>query len=189
VRSPLIVIAVTLSLCLTTPAFADATARNGMDVGATVAKVCRLGNATISGGQNATFNQTDRGGSIALTALADRNTAAALPSSISVTFDGVCNQTLVVRLVSTHGGLSPQNSAVQNGSSFAERVDYTATLDWAGNRTTLSTDGKANESAGVALSGSRAGSVTLTIAIPAGTQPLVSGGYSDVLTVEFNSSL
>lgn len=167
---------------------ADQTQRNSMETGATVAKVCRLGSVTMSNAQNATFNVTDQGGTIALSAMADRNTARALPATISVTFDSVCNQSLFIRLVSANGGLKQEQGA-QGGNGFINRVDYSADLGWAGGQANLTTTGGTNESTIVPLSGAQSGPVTLNITIPAGSQPLVAGDYADVLTVEFAGQL
>ncbi|MBV9044020.1 MAG: hypothetical protein JO348_07115 [Alphaproteobacteria bacterium] len=169
------------------PALADPSARLDVQLGATVAKVCRLGQVKVSSSQNATFDANAEGGAIALNTLADRNTARALPATISVTFDSVCNQTLYIRLVSAKGGLTPDEGTSASGG-FANRVDYTASLDWGTGQTNLSTSGGSDANSGVLLSGAQSGPVTLNITIPPGAQPLVAGAYSDVLTVEFANS-
>lgn len=179
---------IALCVCAAAAAQADVTARRDTVMGATVSTVCRLGGVTITDGENATFSAGDQGGAITLSALADRNTARALPASISVTFQGVCNEPQSIRLVSSGGGLT-QDQGAQSGGGFLNRVDYTATLGWGAGQTTLSTDGTAHGSATVLSIGARSGAVTLVISIPAGSQPLVAGNYSDVLTVEFADNL
>ena len=168
------------------PALADPSARIDIELGANVAKVCRLGQVKLASSQNATFEANSQGGAIALSTLADRNTARALPAAISITFDSVCNQTLFIKLVSAKGGLMPDDGTAA-GAGFSNRVNYTASLDWGTGQTNLSTSGGSNANAGVLLSGSQSGPVTLNITIPPGAQPLVAGAYSDELTVEFSN--
>jgi hypothetical protein len=182
------IMASALAACAALPAKADSTARRDTEMGATVAKVCHLGSVTMTGGSNASFNAQALGGEIALGTLANGDTARAMPASISVTFDSVCNETLFIRLVSANGGLAPDNGAPASGG-FANRVDYTADLTWGAEHTSLTTGGSSSSSAGVQLPGAQAGAVTLNITIPAGSQPLVAGDYSDVLRVEFAESL
>jgi hypothetical protein len=170
------------------PACAEPTAQRETLVGATVTNVCRFGGVTVSGGRNAAFSATTNGGSITINALADQNTARALPASISVTFEGLCNEPQSIRLISTRGGLKPDQSAAASGT-FQSRVDYTASLNWGSDQTSLTTDGTASGSTGLTFNGAQSGAVTLSIDIPAGSQPLVAGNYSDVLTVEFVNGL
>jgi len=170
------------------PVVAGPAAHNDVSMSATVQKVCQLGAPTVVNSQNAAFDPSSQGGTITFNTLADGNTAQALPSTISVTFQSVCNQALDLHLISTQGGLTLEHAA-PGGGVFQEHVDYTATLNWGSNSATLATDGTAKSSAGVSLTGAQSGAVTLTITIPAGSQPLVSGNYADFLTVEFDSGL
>ena len=106
--------------------------------------------------------------------------AVPVGATVILSLPAACNQAHTLSLASQNGGLANDDSSTAAGG-FRSLVPYSVALDWAGGAQTYQSGDPALE---VPLGDAAAGAVTVTIAIPAGGQPLTAGTYSDQLVLE-----
>jgi hypothetical protein len=141
-----------------------------------------LSGATLSSGQ------------IAITQLADINTARLKSASIQLEILGVCNSPHSVSLKTTGGGLSPQAEINAVGGLFITHVNYRAEAQWAGQTISLLTDSTPGKKSTIGtIGGAYSGPLNVKIIIDGTTNnmtlPTANGVYSDSLIVQIGLPL
>jgi hypothetical protein len=141
-----------------------------------------LGGATLSSGQ------------IAITQLADTNTARLKSASIQLEILGVCNTPHNVTLKTSGGGLSPQDQLSTVGGAFLNHVNYRAEAQWGGQTIILLTDSTPGKKSPIGtIAGAYSGALNVKIVIDGTTNnmtlPTANGVYSDSLIVQIGLPL
>ena len=122
--------------------------------------------------------------------LVDPATAQLKPASISLSLNGICNNTHTFSIQSNEGGLQTSNGATPG---FSNHVDYSASVLWGGSSSSLQTSGAAGQSSPIAVvPGAFAGTLQLQVTVGAGGAnglPLLAGTYSDNITITFKPQM
>ena len=116
----------------TTSAQAQSTVATGnFVVAGNVPQVCTMERGRVRTGGIVNFVGLD-GSTLRISQLVDPNTLAARPSSVTVTFDAVCNFPHAVRIESENNGLWPTDGRMSSDiGGFAYALPYTARIQWA----------------------------------------------------------
>lgn len=93
-----------------------------------------------------------------------------------------CNYGIKLGLQTTNGALTRIIPAGNVPENFADKVQYTATVDWSGSIFALETDGTPSKKANTTL-GPQDDLLSINISTHASDKMLISGQYSDVLTL------
>ena len=167
------------------------TVEEGMRLGGRVTDMCRLAAPiAVGGGVNASFVNVGTGASqVQISTLASEEDAVLNPASISLDFDATCNYAHSVTLQSQKGGLKNEDPSATGGAGFRLLAGYAATLIWGGISQDLNVSGAAGVNTVLNQGGATHGIISVLIQIPGGGDPLVSGAYSDLLVLEFGSTL
>lgn len=177
--------------CVYDKGFGSPSVEEGMQIGGNVPDICRLATPVVNGvGINANFQSTsDTNSQIEIIALAGKDDGVLKPASISLDFEGSCNFAHFVSLASSNGGLKNETvSGITSG--FLSLAGYSATLIWSGQSENLNANtGSSGVSTDIPQIGANSGILSLVVQIAGGGNPLVSGTYSDVLTIEFGGTL
>lgn len=140
---------------------------------------CVLGTPPPAVGSNMAFAATsNRAGDLRLNEFLDVN-AQSRGGSINLAIPVICNSPHRVTVQSANGGLRRLGAPIQPGP-FRELVPYRVDGSW-GNQ-----QASAETGAGqwvIDTAEARAGTLSLTINVPPGGQPAVSGRYSDQIIV------
>ena len=107
-----------------------------------------------------------------------------LGATVVLTLPAICNQAHTVSLSSLNGGLRSDGPIVSSGP-FRSTLPYTVTVAWAGGARTFQTN---NDQISINVPDAAVGSVTVTIVIPAGGDPLAAGAYTDELVLELGAA-
>jgi hypothetical protein len=146
--------------------------------------VCQM-NAPQGSGSNVQFSvNSSNSGQVDFQALANPNTAVAQASSVSVSFPVTCTGAHSLTISSTNGGLTNPSPGAQG---FATRVDYALSAAWNGDTRQFTTVGTPT-SLNLTESDGATGNLTVGITVPGGGLPLVSGAYTDQVTVQFSAT-
>lgn len=143
-----------------------------------------VANSARASKQNGTIYQDNgpTGGVVTFPNLVDQSTAAARASSIQLAVPVVCNTSHVITVRSYNGALVRQGAGGANSAGgFSESQTYGVALQWQNLTTTL---GGGTTNAAIAYGQPAKGDLTIDIAVPRGTQPLVAGTYTDAVVVE-----
>lgn len=182
-----------LALIFSMPNSATAapTIEEGTRLGGRVTDMCRLAAPiAVGGGVNANFVNVGTGASqVQIATLASAEDAVLNPASISLDFNATCNYAHTITLQSQKGGLKNEDPNATDGTGFRLLAGYAATLIWGGISQNLNMSGTAGVNTVLNQGGATHGILSLLIQIPGGGDPLVSGAYSDLLVLEFGSTL
>lgn len=151
-------------------------------------RLCLLGELQPGERQITNFD-TPSGSVLNVTQLADEDTLTTRAATVEIAFGVMCNGAHRVVLSSEENGLHRLDSGATPG--FGSAVPYRADLEWAEERAMLTADAAMRQPVDEELLIGRAamGDLTLVIDIQAGATnagtntPLLSGQYSDVLTL------
>jgi hypothetical protein len=154
--------------------------------------VCSLPAPNASGAAtNATFSNN----TVSFTQFLDPLTALVNPSTISLTFAGtMCNYNATVSLSSKNGGLvaSDASSVLSDAGTFLQKVPYTASVNW-GRMSVLMLDTSATGTVGAIVSrpagGANAADLVLSLTTSKSQLPVVSGTFTDIVTIKVSPSL
>ena len=155
---------------------------------------------------NATFGSAAGNGgttAVTITNLADAGTAVLNSAGFTLTYsNSFCNYAHSVGIKATNGGLINASAAANApvGGTFVQRVGYDADVTWAGASTqgpkpasvttTAAGDGAQDDAINTSVSGSNRGDLVLSVAIDnSATDPVVSGAYSETLTLKIGATL
>lgn len=98
-----------------------------------------------------------------------------------------CNYQAYVGIRTQNSGLVRSGQAV---TGFDNKVDYSASLRWADTTASINTTSATNNTSVVQISAPAArGEVILNVSPIANSNPLISGSYRDVLTLQIGASL
>lgn len=174
-----------LAAAMSAPAFAASDASDTITINGSVADTCTL---SIDGSAVSSSNATFAGSTIDITSLADATTAVMTPASMSLSFDGMCNYAHSIGLESANGGLDYTGSVSVVGGTFDDLVEYTVSASWDGGVSLESENTVANQSVAGAF---REDDVTLAFIFDndGGSDPLLSGAYTDSLTIQLGAAL
>jgi len=192
--------------CATAPAFAAASASNGVAISGTSTPTCTLNSGVQSAATNATYTPGAGASTLAVTTLASATDATLQTTSATVTFVGMCNYAHNVGLMSANSGLqnaSTSNDPLATSGSFIKKIGYTASYQWAGHSSTgsetltftndvgtgSSAAATVTKGATFAVSGANRGNLVLQFDIAGLATPVVAGTYTDTLTVQIGASL
>lgn len=171
--------------CVMAPMAAAAqttTTQGRLDIVADAPSACVVASAASVAGANATFQAASDGAEVRITGLIDPQTSLARASSINVLLPITCNTAHRLVLSSDNGGLLRAGSGDQDvAGGFREFVPYRMSVSWSGQSVSAaSTQGPVSINVGDGA----AGEASVTIDIPAGGDPLVSGAYADAVVIE-----
>lgn len=157
------------------------------EVVATAAPACNIAPGNAAGSSNASFQSSgSSGGTVAITAFADPQTAQANPATVRVEIPVVCNSAHAVTLRSANGGMLRSGGSQERVAGFIQFLPYAVELDWVGQRLT-----GASDAAGplvLAVPDAGQGLMTLDIAIARSQAPMVAGAYADTLQIEITAA-
>lgn len=143
-----------------------------------------VANAARASKQNGTIYQDNgpTGGVVTFPNLVDESTATARASSIQLAVPVVCNTSHLITVRSYNGALIRQGAGGANSAGgFSESQGYDVGLQWQDLTAQLS---PSNTNTSIAYGQPAKGDLTIDIAVPRGTQPLVAGTYTDAVVVE-----
>lgn len=151
---------------------------------------CVVGEPTVDNAVNANFSvDSQSSGTIGISQFVDQQTGQTRASSIDLSFPVTCNASHSVTLRSGNGGMLRVGAAAGGGSAaggFSEFVTYQLQLGWEGQQLDLDSSLGSGEISGAEPG---KGDMTLRVATPAGSGPLVAGQYNDAIVIEFNTSI
>lgn len=134
--------------------------------------------------QNAGMTALTPGGAdLAINQLVDADSVP-LGATVVLTLPAICNQAHTVSLSSLNGGLRGDGPSVSAGP-FRSTLPYSVTVAWAGGARTFQTN---SDQISIDVPDAAIGSVTVTIVIPAGGDPLAAGAYTDELVLELGAA-
>jgi hypothetical protein len=175
-------------------AMAAATAEARVQVSGTVANTCTLAATETFSGTGANKTAAD---AVFLT-LADETNATLKASNFEMTFKAMCNSAHEVTLRSTKGGLVQTNETpvdVREGT-FIKRIGYEAKVIWAATPVVVAPSTNVGTSVGQgemtargSVTGAKDGDLRLQVAVTAVNTPVVSGTFSDTLTINIGTGL
>lgn len=175
--------AITLGALVATAAAAQSTPLSDQSVTTDVvfrggvAAACLLNTPTSPTASNATVSGLGPGtADISINQLVDES-GTSQGAVIVLVLPAVCNQAHTLRLLSQNGGLLSDGPEVTAGP-FRSQLPYQVTVAWGDSQQTFQSVNQALE---VAFAEALTGSVTITIQIPAGGDPLAAGAYVDEL--------
>lgn len=149
------------------------TATQAITLNATVPHLCTVGNAAAG----TTYVQT-----VPINASGSVNTSAIVLNG--ATFATVaCNSAAKLQLTSTNNGITTGATAV---SGFAGVINYSASATWDSTTASITTNGGAAPLTGTissATAGANSGTLSVTITPTANASPLLTGSYTDTLTL------
>lgn len=154
-----------------------------LELAAVAPVACVISQPTVGAQSNASFSATGAAsGQVNITQFVDPVNARPQPSSIELNLPLVCNASHRIRITSSNGGLLRAGASGRNrGGAFAEFLAYNVDVDWSGQSVQLLTS---NNNANINRNAPGKGAMTIRIATPAGSGPLVAGQYSDSIVVE-----
>lgn len=154
-----------------------------LELAANAPVACVISPPSVGNQANASFAATSASsGQVNITEFVDPANATSRASSIELNLPMVCNASHSVRISSANGGLLRAGAAGRAGTgAFAEFLAYNVGVDWSGRSVNLLTS---DNTATIAASDPGKGEMTIRIATPAGSGPLVAGQYSDSIVVE-----
>lgn len=186
---------------LATPAFAQDTANQTINLNGTQANSCtlvQLGAAVPTGSIS---------GTVLTGTVAFNSATAVLPAgTFAATFTGMCNYVHNVSVRSTNGGMVNASAGANApvAGTFATKLGYQLNLAWAGQTLTNTTVTFANSTAATppvpgtdgsrtltnAINGAASGSLVVTIGLTGSAgNPVVAGAYSDAVAVRLGAVL
>lgn len=166
---------------------AEPVARQQIEVAATAAPACSIASGSAVASRNAAFQSSGAsGGTVAITAFADPQTALANPASVQVEIPVICNSAHEVAVRSLNGGMLRSGGTRAELQGFIQFLPYEVQLDWVGR--TLSAPSDAPSPLGLAVPSAGQGMLTVDIALAAGSAPLVAGAYADTLQIEITAA-
>lgn len=165
-------------------------ASSTITINGSVADTCTLSLAAASSGDN---NASYAGNVITVTQLADAGDATFNDADTTLSFDGMCNYAHNMSLQSANGGMEHDGSvAVVAGSgTFDDLIEYDVTANWA-NPVVLDASGGATVTATDAPGGAYSATgvtVVFNIDNDGGTDPLLSGGYTDSVIIKLGATI
>jgi hypothetical protein len=156
-----------------------------LSINGTAPSVCQMNAPQSSGGTNVQFSvSSSNAGQVDFQALANPQTAVAQPSTVSVSFPVTCTGAHSLTVSSSNGGMTNPAPGAQG---FSTRVDYALTAQWNGDTRQFQTVGSP-ASLSLTESDGATGNLTVAISVAGGGQPLVSGAYTDQVTVQFSAT-
>lgn len=128
---------------------------------------------------NATFTAGPNSAQVTITQLVDPTTAVPQAATIDMLFPVVCNTAHTLTISTAQGGLVLQAAAPPPGAGFRNRLDYQVNANWVGQQVS----GTSAAPLQISSPDAATGQLDVSIAIPAGGEPLEAGAYSDSLIV------
>lgn len=158
-----------------------------LELAASAPVACVISPANVGTQTNASFVSTSASsGQVNITEFVDPVNATSRASSIELNLPMICNSSHSVRVSSANGGLLRAGAVSRTADGgFSEFLPYNVAVDWSGRTVDLLTT---NNTADIAASDPGKGEMTIRIATPAGTGPLVAGQYTDSIVVEVQPS-
>lgn len=141
---------------------------------------CVMQAMRVTSASNATFRaMTERAGVIDFAQLVDPETSLAQPASVSLSLPVICNGAHVISLRPVRGALVQERGAPA-AEGFSNRLVYGYSADWAGKRAAATSEAPLQ----IRADNAAAGEVSVSVNVPEGGDPLVSGAYADSIVVE-----
>lgn len=183
---------VTVAVLLTTPALAGPTRTSTAALAGTAPTVCTLSAPTLDPTSNgaALSGASTTSATVTFSGFVSPATAAYIPGvDFTLVFDGMCNYPSNYRIQSQNGRLTTTTPVV--GGTFVTGLDYSAGLHWRTTSSTLQTNGTAGLKGSLkSLAGAYSGEADLEIILTTPINaPLVSGDFTDHLTVQIGAAL
>lgn len=149
---------------------------------------CVVRGPTTVNATNATVEATTgSSSSIRITQMVDPQSAQARGAQVDLVLPVICNGPHRLTLTSSNGGmLRAGGTAVVGQAGFGEYVPYRIDATWGSDQ--KGADSNGGSPLTIDSQTGRAGNVTLSIKVPAGTNPLVAGAYSDEIVIEFQAA-
>lgn len=181
----------------TTPALAQSTDSDTVNLSGTQAQTCTLGAfsaGVVSGALNA---GNFAAGTLTLTGTMSSSTAIRAAGSITLNATAMCNYGHNVSVRQTGGGLINASDVAPTQGTFIRKQGYDAVVSWASQSVTASSADvtaapplvAAITSLDQAISGAASGTLSLTLSVAASTSPVVAGVYTDSVVVQIGADL
>lgn len=145
---------------------------------------CIMGQLSAANPANMTFAANSAStGTVGFAQFVDLTSLRTMPGSIDIVLPVTCNASHRIEVRSANGGLLRAGAVSPTATlgGFGQFVPYTYRVDWLGQDYERASNGGT-----LAVAGDQAGrgNLTLRVASPAGTGPLVAGQYNDTITIE-----
>lgn len=189
---------VAVAAAFAVPAYAIGSQTTDAEFEGSVANTCVIEPLQSGSGNNVSLEPgaSSTAATVTFSGFADNGTAMFVPGSgINLSFDGYCNYPHTLRVQTTNGSLQHQtgaNDPVAGSGTFIDEVFYVVNVfGWDGVFVTLDADGTAGaKSPNGTVNGAYQGSANLTISLTnPGTDPLLSGQWSDTLVLQIGQPL
>jgi hypothetical protein len=183
---------VAAAIAVTNPSALGWAAGQSFGVRSQVSKFCSYSAGRSFSGLN-NFTASVGGGSTSVATITAPINGSGILQAASFVFNATatCNAPSQVTLTSSKDGMTDSVSPITSvapGStgSFLNRINYTASASWANTSvTTLTTDGVGSKQAQADVTAARTGTFAVAVSIiPNATTPVLSGGYTDTLTIK-----
>ena len=181
-----------LALLISTSFVAHAapSASSSITINGSVADTCTMSLAAAS---SSDVNATYAANTISITALADATTAVSTAASTELSIDGMCNYAHNMSIGSANGGMTHDGtvSVVSGSGTFDNLVEYDVSVAWA-NTVSLDAEGGAAVTATDAPGGAYSATgvaVSFNFDNNGGTDPLLSGAYTDTITLKLGATI
>lgn len=191
------------SLLVTPAALAAPSQTTDVTISGSVADTCVMSAPTVTASSNATasaLNGNAGTSTIGIDSLATSADDASLAAaSFQLTYsDSYCNYAHSIDMASAKGGMVIDTPVAVVGGTFVQMIGYDSTLTWGAASVTDvdSTTSTASNAAPGAVNGTEAsvagayrGDLILDVSIAADTNPVVSGTYSETLTISLGVAI
>jgi len=181
----------------TTPALAQVTDSDTVNLSGTQAQTCTLG-AFSAGAVSGALNAGNFAGTtLTLTGTMSSSTAMRAAGSITLNATAMCNYGHNVSVRQTGGGLINASDVTPTQGTFIRKQGYDAVVSWAAQTVTASSADVTGAPPAVAsitstdqsISGAASGALSLTLSVAASTSPVVAGAYTDSVVVQIGADL
>jgi hypothetical protein len=172
-----------LLAAIATPALAERSRDSReVEIAGEAKPACVIKGPALARGTNVTFAASGTAaGEIRISQLVDPSTAQAREASVALSLPIICNSAHRFVLKSGNQGLVREGAGAPGGQ-FRERLPYEVSARWQGQSLQGSTDSGGDFV--IDNAGGAAGDLSLDITVQPGGAPLVSGVYSDIITLE-----
>lgn len=192
-----------VALLATPSAFAAASQTTDITFSGSVADTCVMSTPTVTASSNATSTALVGNAGVSTIGIDSLATSADDASLAAASFqltyaDSYCNYAHTIDMASTNGGMVIATPVAVVGGTFVQMIGYDSTLTW-GAASVTDVDSTTSTSSAAApgavngtedtIAGAYRGDLVLDVSIAADTNPVVSGTYSETLTVSLGVAI
>lgn len=187
--------AAALTVAGSTAAFAADSATQTFGLTATVPNTCNIPARPTTTATNAAYNDNGpNGGTMNFTTAINTTDATAAAGTVVLTYSNVmCNYAAELDIESTRGAMIYDGGVSVVAGTFADEITYTASAAFCAQTSSITANNLTNANVPARTDGSctgaNIGDLVVTVNTDAITDPLLSGGYTDTLTVKIGANL